>query len=138
MARSKNALEVQDLGDSSIDQQAISGAMLAMREQGTQVATLAEQIGYDGSLTVGALEDGIRFYQRRSVEALLEVGKRLLLLKEITPHGEFSERVDMLGISDRTARRFMQAAAKTAKSATVAVLADKVKNQKAFSAFLTQ
>lgn len=137
MARSKNALEVQDLGDSSIDQQAMSGAMLAMREQGTQVATLAEQIGYDGSLTVGALEDGIRFYQRRSVEALLEVGKRLLLLKEITPHGEFSERVDMLGISDRTARRFMQAAAKTAKSATVAVLADKVKNQKAFLELVT-
>lgn len=29
---------------------------------------LAIQLGYDGQLTVGALEDGIRIYQRRTVE----------------------------------------------------------------------
>ena len=43
--------------------------------------TLVAQIGYDGSLSVGAIEDEIRFYQRRSMEALLECDKRLLLLR---------------------------------------------------------
>lgn len=100
-------------------------------------SNLAQELGYQGALTVGTLEDEIRFYQRRTVEALLETGKRLLLLKEMTPHGEFQQRVEMLGFADRTARRFMQAAAKTAKSATVAVLANQVKNQKAFLELVT-
>lgn len=89
----------------------------------TNIQSLALQLGYDGSLTVGALEDEIRFYQRRTVEACLELGKRLLILKEITPHGEFKPRLELLGFAERSAQRFMQAALKTSKSATVAHLA---------------
>lgn len=103
----------------------------------TNAAALAQQLGYEGALTVGTLEDEIRFYQRRTVEAILETGKRLLLLKEITPHGEFTQRVELLGFSDRTARRFMQAAAKTAKSANLAVLASQVKSSSAFLELVT-
>lgn len=112
---------------------------LALQEQQVlaNVQLAAKQLGYEGTLSVGALEDGIRFYQRRSVEALLECGKRLLLLKEMTPHGEFQRRVEMLGFSDRTARRFMQAAVKVSKSATVAVLAGQVKSAKAFLELVT-
>jgi hypothetical protein len=95
------------------------------------------QIGYEGSLTVGALEDEIRFYQRRTVEAILETGKRLLLLKEVVPHGEFEARTELLGFSLRTARRFMQAAFKTTKSAKLAVLSTQVKNGSAFLELVT-
>ena len=137
MARQPKKSEVQDINDESIDQPAVASALAALREQGAQAAALAEQIGYDGSLTVGALEDGIRFYQRRSVEALLEVGKRLLLLKEITPRGEFMERVELLGFSDRTANRFMQAAAKVSKSANLATLSMQVKSASAFLELVT-
>lgn len=99
-------------------------ALIVLDEQtDANIQALAIQLGYDGSLSVGALEDGIRFYQRRTVESCLELGKRLLLLKEKTPHGDFQQRVELLGFSERTARRFMQAALKTSKSATVAVLA---------------
>ena len=98
---------------------------------------MAVQIGYQGAMTVGALEDEIRFYQRRTVEAILETGKRLLVLKELTPHGEFGQRVEMLGFSDRTARRFMQAAAKTSKSANLAVLSTQVKSASAFLELVT-
>ena len=103
--------------------------MLAIANAEANVAAqaLATELGYDGSLSVGALEDEIRFYQRRTVEACLELGKRLLLLKEITPHGDFSKRIELLGFADRTARRFMLAAAKTAKSANLAVLSTRVK-----------
>lgn len=112
---------------------------LAVMEQETQakVRAMALSVGYEGTLSVGALEDEIRFYQRRTVEAILETGKRLLVLKEMTPHGEFKQRVEMLGFSERTAQRFMQSAAKTAKSANLAVLSTQVKSASAFLELVT-
>jgi len=98
-------------------------ALLALDKQANaNIQALALQLGYDGSLTVGALEDEIRFYQRRTVEACLELGKRLLLLKEITPHGEFSQRIELLGINERMGRRFMSATLKFAKTDSKSVL----------------
>lgn len=115
----------------------IAESRQALATVNAQAAELATQLGYDGSLTVGALEDEIRFYQRRSVEALLESGKRLLLLQELTPRGEFDQRVELLGFSRRSAYRFMQAAAKTAKSANLALLSTHVKNASAFLELVT-
>lgn len=102
-----------------------------LEQQTTEVMTsdyaqklgiLATQLGYQGSLTVGALEDEIRFYQQRTVEACLELGKRLLILKEMTPHGEFKQRIEMLNINERTARRFMTTALKFNKTDNLSVL----------------
>ena len=106
---------------------------------------IAMQIGYQGAMTVGALEDEIRFYQRRTVEAILETGKRLLVLRELLPKGnsqigknaEFETRVELLGFSKSTAYRFMQAAAKTSKSANLAVLSTQVKSASAFLELVT-
>ena len=121
-------------------------AEMAEQEAGTRnalavveakTAALAQELGYQGALTVGTLEDEIRFYQRRTVEAILETGKRLLLLKEITPRGEFQQRVELLGFGYRTAARFMQAAAKTAKSANLALLSAQVKSSSAFLELVT-
>ena len=106
-------------------------------EANESARSLAVELGYEGSLAVGALEDEIRFYQRRTVEAILETGKRLLVLKELTPHGEFTQRVEMLGFSGPTARRFMQAAAKTAKSLKLSVLSTQVKSASAFLELVT-
>lgn len=91
-------------------------ANLAIAEANDNAHALAEQLGYEGSLTVGALEDEIRFYQRRSVEAVLELGKRLLILKELTPHGEFAKRIDLLNIGERMAQKFMAATLKFSKA----------------------
>lgn len=107
------------------------------QQQAERVRGVALQIGYEGSLTVGALEDEIRFYQRRTVEAILETGKRLRVLKEMTPHGEFAKRVELLGFSYPTAARFMQAAEKTAKSLKLRDLSDQVKNGSAFLELVT-
>lgn len=114
-----------------------AGARNALAVVEANASALAQQLGYEGALTVGTLEDEIRFYQRRTVEAILETGKRLLLLKEMTPHGEFRQRAEMLGFSERTAQRFMQAAAKTAKSAKLAVLQYEIKNASAFLELVT-
>lgn len=84
---------------------------------------LAKDLAYDGALTVESLEEEIKFYQRRSVEAVLETGKRLLLLKEIAGHGNFFQRIEHIGFSDRMARKFMAATLKFSKRNSSSVLA---------------
>lgn len=118
-------------------EQAVVQMQEGLAQQSAQAMALAQELGYQGQLSVGALEDEIRFYQRRSVEALLECGKRLLLLKKMTAHGEFEQRVEMLGFSYRTASRFMQAAQKTSKSANLALLSAEVKSASAFLELVT-
>ncbi len=86
------------------------------------VLALAQQLGYDGAVTVGALEDGIRFYQQRTAEACMELGKRLVLLKETSLPGEFKPRLELLGIEYTAATRFMAVATKFAKVATSQLL----------------
>lgn len=83
---------------------------------------LAEQFGYDGALTVGGLEEEIRFYQRRTVEAVLEAGKRLVLLKELAGHGEFLMSLERLDIAPRAAQKLMQATLKFANAPSTALL----------------
>ncbi|BAN95453.1 hypothetical protein E05_06870 [Plautia stali symbiont] len=54
-----------------------------------------------------------RFYMAQSAEAMLEAGKRLIILKENEPHGEFTEIVtEKLGMAHRTANSIMKAALK--------------------------
>lgn len=86
------------------------------------IVVLATQLSYDGDLSVGALEDGIRLYQRRTIEDLFELGKRLLLLKEQTQHGEFTSRIELLGFDPSLARRLMAATLKFSKQETSPVL----------------
>lgn len=111
---------------------------LAVEEASAAARAVAAQLGYDGPLTVGALEDGIRLYQRQTVQACLELGKRLLVLKEISPHGEFEQRLGLLGFAQSTAQRFMRAASKTAKSTNLVLLATQVKSMDAFLELVTQ
>ncbi|ERL56167.1 DUF3102 domain-containing protein [Psychrobacter aquaticus] len=85
-------------------------------------ARLATSLGYEGSLTIGTLEDGIRFYQQRTAEACVEMGKRLLILKEMCPHGEFQTRLEVLGFQTRTAQKFMQAVLKISNASTPTLL----------------
>lgn len=127
MARKpKPAAEIVEV---QVNQEAFSNAVAALNAEGeaAQAArenalALAEDLGYEGEMTVTSLENEIRFYQRRSVEAVLELGKRLLLLKELTPHGEFVGRIETLGIGKRLARQFMAATLKFSKVQTSALL----------------
>lgn len=131
----------------AIDQTMDAANQLAVMsiEANANAMAMAQQIGYQGAVTVGALEDEIRFYQRRTVEVILETGKRLLVLRELFPKGnsqigknaEFETRVELLGFSKSTAYRFMQAAVKTSKSANLAALSTQVKSASAFLELIT-
>lgn len=109
--------------------QALNHEVIAAHEANDNAHAVAKQLGYEGAMTVGALEDEIRFYQRRTAEACLELGKRLLILKELTPHGEFVQRVELLGFSQSSAKRFMQAAFKFSKTTNLGVLTERLGTQ---------
>jgi hypothetical protein len=83
---------------------------------------LAKELSYEGALTVESLEEEIKFYQRRSVEAVLELGKRLKMLKVVAGHGGFIESLDRLGIEQSMARRFISAMEKFSNRASTHVL----------------
>jgi len=104
------------------EHQAINQLAVLETQAQENVLALAQQLGYDGALSVGALEDGIRFYQQRTAEACLELGKRLVLLKEASLHGEFKPRLELLGIEYAAANRFMAVATKFSKVATLQLL----------------
>ena len=54
-----------------------------------------------------------RFYMAQSAEAMLEAGKRLIILKENEPHGDFVGIVEeQLGLHVRAAQRMMKASLK--------------------------
>ena len=66
---------------------------------------------------------------RRSVEACLEVGRGLQVLKVACGHGQFLPRLEALGLEDRVARRFMQSAAKFAAIGSNAALTKAIGSQ---------
>jgi hypothetical protein len=74
--------------------------------------TLALQLGYDGPLDPDMLEFTVAQNMRRTVEAALDAGRALLLLKERVPHGDFERRLDRTGMAPRAAQRLMQACLK--------------------------
>lgn len=117
----------------------VSDVRLELAETAPSSAVaLAREFGYDGPLTQGYIEDEIRAYQRRTVETCLELGRRLLLLRELSQIGtEFDGRLKLLGFSRATAYRFMQAAAKSSKSANLTVLSTQVKSVSAFLELIT-
>ena len=91
-------------------------------EAAENVKALALEIGYEGSLSKKDLMMGIKSAMRRSVESALEAGQRLLILKEITPHGQFSKELEKEEINERVARRFMAATLKFSKRTSKSVL----------------
>lgn len=138
MARKSTATpQDKDATDAAVTLQPLNQMAVITNEIEERVFALAHSLGYDGALTVGGLEDEIRFYQKVTVEGMLRLGKLLLLLKEATPHGEFEARVELLGFGLRSAQNFMAAAKKVSKSASAALLAEQVKDRKAFLELIT-
>ena len=111
-------------GQSLATEAPINGELIAANqsEMSNRIGDLAERVGYQGDTSLPALWDQLHFQQRRSAEAVLEMGKVLLLIKEQTPHGEFQERIEQSGIHYRMAARFMAVALKFGKSDTATLL----------------
>ena len=86
---------------------------------------IAQHLGYQlpaDSADPDLIQRDIAANMRRSVEACLEVGRGLRVLKEACVHGEFTARLDVLGIDKHVAARFMQSATKFSKLPSTATL----------------
>ncbi|MCO5356551.1 hypothetical protein [Acidovorax kalamii] len=98
---------------------------LITRETETRVRAVALQMGYQlpaDATDPDLIQRDIAANMRRSVEACLEVGRGLAVLKAACEHGNFVARLDVLGVDKYVAARFMQSAAKFAKLPTSATL----------------
>lgn len=104
------------------DLQAADNYPIAVAAIKENAVALAKELCYEGTLTTEALVEEIKFYQQRSVEAVLEMGKRLLLLKEVAGHGGFIGRLEGLGIADRMAQKLMAATLKFSNTPSTALL----------------
>lgn len=83
------------------------------REHAGNMAAVLEQFGDGLPYDQERLIHETLFYMQQSAEAALQVGRRLVVLKEAIPHGEFISIVEnRLGINHTTAKRLMQAAVK--------------------------
>lgn len=94
---------------------------LITRETDTRVRAVALQMGYQlpaDATDPDLIQRDIAANMRRSVEACLEVGRGLAVLKAACEHGNFVARLDVLGLDRSVAVRFMQAAAKFSNAAT--------------------
>jgi hypothetical protein len=88
---------------------------LVQSQQDSAVRAVALQMGYQlpaDCTDPDLIQRDISANMRRSVEACLEVGKGLRVLKEACPHGSFMGRLDVMGIEPRVAQKFMQMARK--------------------------
>ena len=111
-------------------------ALPAMREAANQLAVMPEerqatvravaaQLGYQlpaDCTDPDLIQRDIAANMRRSVEACLEVGRGLRVLKEACEHGQFISRIDALGIEVRVAQKFMASAAKFSNAASTPLL----------------
>ncbi len=98
---------------------------LVQAQHDSAVRAIALQMGYQlpaDCTDPDLIQRDISANMRRSVEACLEVGKGLRVLKEACGHGNFMARLDVLNIDDGVARKFMQAASKFSKRSSTSVL----------------
>lgn len=96
-----------------------------LAEQQTRVRAVAATLGYmlpADATDPDLIQRDISANMRRSVEACLQVGMGLCVLKAACPHGEFMSRLDVLGIEARVAQRFMQSANKFSNAASTPLL----------------
>ncbi|RMT61653.1 hypothetical protein ALP29_00237 [Pseudomonas syringae pv. avii] len=99
----------------SIDLPQLDGEMLTASQNLMASNSSAVLIQFGDGLPYDRtrLVNEARFYMAQSAEAMLEAGKRLIVLKENEAHGEFSSIVEeQLGMALRTAQLMMKASVK--------------------------
>jgi hypothetical protein len=101
-------------------------------EMDAAARAVAERLGYQlpaDSTNPDLICRDIAANMRRSVEAVLEIGKGLLVLKEACSHGGFVQRLESIGIEYRLAAYFMRAAQKFSNMKSTSHLLPKIDSQ---------
>ncbi|MCU7934146.1 MAG: DUF3102 domain-containing protein [Candidatus Thiodiazotropha sp. (ex Dulcina madagascariensis)] len=96
----------QDLRDEEAD----ARQQIAARE--LDLAQIDSQFGNDQPFDRDRIVTETRFFLTVISQSILEIGSRLIRLKEHLPHGEFEPALHEIGIKSREAQRMMQATVK--------------------------
>lgn len=134
--RGRKPLATPEIIEPDLDEDRIRNAMtvmqdtesarqLAVSQHAAAVRAVASQVGYQlpaDCTDPDLIQRDISANMRRSVEACLEVGRGLAVLKQACEHGQFMVRLDVLGIEHSVAKRFMQAAVKFSNGASTHLL----------------
>lgn len=137
MTRGRKPTATPDIIEPDLDQGRIDNAVEVMRkeelgaialgvEREQNVRAAAMQVGYllpADCIDPDLIQRDISANMRRSVEACLEVGRGLVVLKAACEHGQFVARLDVMGIEARVAQRFMATARKFSNAASTPLLA---------------
>lgn len=91
-------------------------------ERALQLKQIDNQFGNDLPFDRDRIVTETKFFISVISQSILEIGSRLIRLKEHLPHGDFETSLHDIGIAPREARRMMQATAKY--TGTKAKLAD--------------
>ncbi len=105
---------------------------LAEQQHAATVRAVARQIGYQlpaECVDADLIQRDISANMRRSVEACLEVGRGLTVLKAACQRGMFMARLDVLGIDRFVAAKFMQAATRFSNVSSTTHLTKALGNQ---------
>ncbi|MCL2524591.1 MAG: DUF3102 domain-containing protein [Betaproteobacteria bacterium] len=89
------------------------------------VRAVADRLGYQlpaDCADADLIQRDIASNMRRTAEAMLEVGRGLICLKEACEHGEFMARLEVLRFEQRVANRYMQVARRASKWTTSSTL----------------
>lgn len=109
MARKPTALQVIDPIDCAVP----DNLNVELNEITQHRMAIMEQFGEGLPYERTRIIHEAKFYMAQSAEAMLEAGKRLVILKENEPHGDFIEIVEsQLSLPKRTAQIMMQASLK--------------------------
>lgn len=95
-----------------LDTAAVKSASDAIAVLGPRQREITERFGDGQPYDRVRVSDEARFFLGHAQAAFLEVGRRLLLIKEHEAHGDFIIAVESLGLNERVARRMMQATLK--------------------------
>ncbi|EHN5173283.1 DUF3102 domain-containing protein [Salmonella enterica] len=109
MARKPTTLQVIDTIDGVIP----DSLNVELNEITQHRMAIMEQFGEGLPYERTRIVHETRFYMAQSAEAMLEAGKRLVILKENEPYGDFTRIItEELDLSDRTAQVMMKASLK--------------------------
>lgn len=104
---------------------ALNDLALAQSQHESAVRAVALKVGYQlpGDIAdPDLIQRDVAINMQRGVLACLEVGRALMVLKEVCGHGNFAQRLDVMGIDTRVAQRLMASAAKFSNAVSTPLL----------------
>lgn len=120
VGKKKGRKPKEELSD---DAKAMDLVSLKEKEKALTIAEIDKTYLEDGEVyNLKIVMDKARFYQNQAANALIDLGKQIILLKAHEPHGQFLAALEDLGMAERSARYAMAAAQKFSNRQSTAVL----------------